>query len=628
MAGIVGFVGEHLAEEQRELVVSMSESIRYAKYDLVDEWHDSHLAVCRVHHGVVNVEKQPIFNENKSLAIFMDGEIFDYGDIKETLVQNGHRFNNRENDAEFCLHLYEELGRDSFAKLNGSFLILIYDLRSGDLIIINDRFSSYTVFYNIRSDGSLIFATQLAPLILNPEINRMLDIDTILEFFTFQRVLSTHTFLRNIKVIGPATILERKGHVTKLINYWESNYKTTNYGEQYYAETVADSLVRSIERRTRGDHRFGLLLSGGLDSRTILGACSKTVVAFTLADFENREVRIARKIAQTKGCRHIYLKRSDSHYADIIDHAVELGSGLFRYNHAHNIGFFGQIRNECEIILHGYGIDTLFKRLFFLPTVSLKLFNKIVFSYTKDIRKIGEPLMDIILAQTLLGRNIRQIFVKPYSELIGDIVKEKLGGLIHDAEMRGATDMFRKIDYFVYHSAFNMGGYLHMAHNRAYLDERAPIYDNELLDLHFEIPSSTRLNAKLFKKVLGIVSPELARIPDANTGALPLLPEFMEHWSLYGQKVFDNIRKLWIPRIYKQSSWLNFNEWMRRNEKFRKVVQETINSEECLDPKIFNIRNIISIVERHMEGKEDHEELLFLLLTFGRWHSKYVSAVI
>src|SRR4030042_3098844 len=266
MAGLVGYIGKRIADEDPNLINSMIHSIKYVDTDIIDKWGDSYLTIARVHHGVVNAEKQPIYNEDKSLLIFMDGEVYGYEDEKQFLLKKDHRFNNRENDAEFCLHLYEELGRDSFVKLNGSFLILIYDLRSGDLIIVNDRFSSYTVFYNIRNDGSLIFGTQLAPLILDLEMNRMLDINTILEFFTFQRVLSTHTFFKNINVIGPATILERKDQVIKLTTYWEGNYITTNYGEQYYAEKIADSLVRSVERQTHGNHRFGLLLSGGLDS--------------------------------------------------------------------------------------------------------------------------------------------------------------------------------------------------------------------------------------------------------------------------------------------------------------------------------------------------------------------------
>ena len=96
MAGIVGYIGEDLTDNKRKLVISMGEAIKYVEDDVVDQWYDKNLAVCRVHHGVVNPEKQPIFNEDKSLLIFMDGEIFGYGDAKEALVQKGHHFKYEE----------------------------------------------------------------------------------------------------------------------------------------------------------------------------------------------------------------------------------------------------------------------------------------------------------------------------------------------------------------------------------------------------------------------------------------------------------------------------------------------------------------------------------------------------
>ena len=232
-------------------------------------------------------------------------------------------------------------------------------------------------------------------------------------------------------------------------------------------------------------------------------------------------------------------------------------------------------------------------------------------------------MIDVILSQTLLNRDVNKIFTERYSEKMRVVVTESLARLLSYAEERGATDVFRRIDYFAYHSAFNRDGYLHMAHNRAYLDERAPVYDNDLLDLHLEIPTSMRLSARLFKKVLRIIAPQLAKIPLADTSTLPLLPDYVEYWFMFWQKVMDNIMKIRTPNIYKQGSWLNFNEWMRRNNKFRKIISETVNNEKCLNPEIFNIENIKYFIKKHMNREEDHEELLLLLLTFGRWHAKY-----
>ncbi|MFB0525849.1 MAG: hypothetical protein ACETVO_00050, partial [bacterium] len=142
MAGIAGYIGEEIANEAHSLLDSMSRAIKYVDSDLVDQWQDGFLAISRVHHGTVNSEKQPLFNEDKSLLIVMDGEVYDYEADKRLLHSKGHHFKYKQNDAEFCLHLYEELGIRGFKKLNGSFAIAIYNLSSKELLLVNDRFSS------------------------------------------------------------------------------------------------------------------------------------------------------------------------------------------------------------------------------------------------------------------------------------------------------------------------------------------------------------------------------------------------------------------------------------------------------------------------------------------------------
>jgi len=615
MSGIAGYIN-NTEKATGALLGRMSESIRYTKSDRIDKWGEDFLAICRVHHGVVNSEPQPIFNGDKSLFIVMDGEVFDYEEQKIKLIYNGHKFKFDNNDAEYCLHLYEEMGKDAFKELNGSFCIVIYNLATHELLLGNDRLSSRLIFYTLLDNGTLLFSTQLSPILQSPEVPRELDMSAVFEFFTFQKVLGTKTFYKNINVLPPATILHYKNGNISFAPYWEMEYKEEEYPEEYYVDKLAVAIKKSVARRMRGDYRFGILLSGGLDSRTVLAASNKKMVCFTVGDFENREVKTAQRIANIKSCKHIFLKRNLGHYANLVDKAVEIGNGMYCFVHAHNIGFFDQIRKECDILFHAFAFDTLFKGLH-MPK-----------SFSEVLNKTSMQLASVLLNSSLYSKNIEQLFVKPYSSQLKDFVTKSLNVLLVHAEKMRAANSYKKIDYFIFNSAFNIPEYLYVTHNWAYINERSIAFDNDLVDLYLETPVRFRINGRVFKKAMKKINSHIASIPDANTGFSPDIPVFLGRCLRKGLKIFRKLRlfpnSLPLPHpTYTQGSWPNFAELIRYNEKMKKLIDDTIRDSECLNPNIFNIQRIKEMFEKHLNGKNNYTDFLFLLLTFGRWHKKY-----
>jgi len=226
MSGIVGFI-ESAGKVSSDLIDRMSDSIRYKENYRTDKWNDGLLAIALVNHRVVNHETQPIFNEDKSMFILMCGEIFDYETEKLELIQNGHKFKSENNNAEYCLHLYEEKGESAFESLNGSFCIAIYKIVTRELLLVSDRFSSYPLFYNFSEKSRLIFGTQLSSILQCPEVSRELNLSAIFEFFTFMRVLGTKTFYQDVTLLQPATILRYRDGKIHLTSYWEMKYEKT-----------------------------------------------------------------------------------------------------------------------------------------------------------------------------------------------------------------------------------------------------------------------------------------------------------------------------------------------------------------------------------------------------------------
>lgn len=630
MSGIAGYIN-NTEKASSALLDSMSESIRYTESDRIDNWNDDFVAISRVHHGVINPEPQPIFNEDESLFILMDGEVFDYKEQKSKLIHNGHEFKFKNNDAEYCLHLYEEMGKDSFKEPNGSFCIAIYDLATHELLLINDRFSSRPIFYYLTDKGMLLFSTQLSSIIQSPEVPRKLNMKAIIEFFTFQRVLGIETFYKDIDILPPATFLHYRDSKISFSHYWEMKYKEEKHPEKYYVDKLAKAIKKSVRRRTQGNYRFGLLLSGGLDSRTVLAASDKKMVCFTVGDFKNREVGIAKKIAETKDYKHIFLERSSDHYANLVDKAVEIGDGMYSFVHAHNIGFFDQIRKECDVLLHGNPPELFFRGTSLPRGRELKIFGKRI---TVPIlcRLSDDTLEGTVIKKMKYGvyqKNPKQLFIKSYSSVFDEVLANSIRSILTEASKK-VTNVYDKFLWFDIYYTSRYPSFLFETSIRGFMDERTVLlFDNNLLDLHLKMPFKIRSDSRVWKKALAKLDPKIAAIPDANTGHPIFTPDILEWGLTLARSVISMIKKYLVKSqylsrsIYTQGSWPNYAELIRYNEKLKKNIEDTINDPESLDPSIFNISKTKEIFKKHLDGKSDYSPFLFLLLTFGRWHKKY-----
>lgn len=633
MAGLIGIIKNsgHTWENLPRFVTAMEEEITYTGTEVFDRWNNGHYAITRVHHGILNKAPQPIFNEDGSLCIVMDGEIFDYQLQKQCLIKQGHRFGLKDNDPEYCLHLYETNDSDAFVKLNGSFLIALYNVNLKELLLVNDRFSSRPLFY-YYDQKKLIFGTQLRPLLKLQQLPRHLDLQAVLEFFAFQRVLADRTLYQDVKVLPPASILRFRDGRLFLEQYWKMRYTNEARSEAYYVEALADALRNAVARRTRGNHRFGILLSGGLDSRVILAADDgKISRAFTLGDFENKEVRIAREIAQAKGCKHIFLHRDLDHYFRLVDEAIDIGDGMYRFDHAHFLGFLQKIKEECSVILHGYGLDYTFQGLY-LPLRELNVVRKTIPLPLLYKTSLAALPMDLIVKykynttsnaqdvypQELFQDHISNQFNKAINKSIQEILKNK------DAY---GSNVYNAWDYFILHSLYKHFTFLNFLCVRAYIDERTTIFDNDLFNLYLSMPPQLRLKGRVYRKALRLMTPELAAIPNACTGLNGDMPISMEWMLTLSKSALLKLHILSVPQLpnltFSEGSWPNRAELIRNNEKLKKLIWETIHDLTSINPDLFDMEAIDSIFKKHISCEGSFTDLIFLLLTFGRWHRRY-----
>ncbi len=625
MSGIVGYINNS-GKTSSNLLESMSESIRYTESSGIDKWNDDFAAISRVHHAITNPELQPIFNEDKSICIVMCGEVFDYKEQKLKLIHNGHRFKFENNDAEYCLHLYEEEGLNAFKELNGSFCLVIYNIDNHELLLVNDRFSSQPLFYHLTDKKTFLFGTQLSSILQSSEVPRELNMGAIFEFFTFLQVWGTKTFYKDIKLLPPATVLHYQDGNISFEPYWEMKYKEEKHPEGYYVDELATAIKKAVERRMRGNYRFGLLLSGGLDSRMILAASDKQIVCFTFGDFKNREVNIAKRIANVKGCKHIFLKRDRDHYVNLMEDAVEIGGGMYGFVHAHAIGFFDEICKHCDILMDGFAIERLFRGTN-LPHRSFNFLRKNFFTVLDKISNENLPHKIINKCKdSLYPMNPHQLFVKSYSALLDDVLLDSVKNTIKEAEI-SCTNIYDKFIWSDTHYLSISRAFLFETSIRSFINERSIVFDNNLFDLHLKMPVSLRANNRLWKKVLAQLNPKIAVCPDANTGYSPFMPKIFEKGIRFIKGIASKLhllRSCPLPHpTYTQRSWPNWFELIRHNEKLKDMMSSTLSDPQCLDPNIFDIQRVKEMFQECLNGKYEFTVFLFLLLTFGQWHKKH-----
>jgi asparagine synthase (glutamine-hydrolysing) len=242
--------------------------------------------------------QQPITNEDRSLWIVLNGEVYNYLELRAELERAGHRFSTRS-DTEVVLHLYEDLGPECLQWLNGQFAIAIWDVRKSELFLARDRLGIRPLFYTLLPKG-LVFGSEIKALLLEPHVEARLDHRALVQAFTFWAPLAPRTSFQGILELPPGHHLQaRRGSVT-LSRYWHLSFPPSDREERISIEEASaqlrDLLSDATRLRLRADVPVGSYLSGGLDSTMIAalirqhtpGSLCTYSVAFEEPDFDER----------------------------------------------------------------------------------------------------------------------------------------------------------------------------------------------------------------------------------------------------------------------------------------------------------------------------------------------------
>ncbi|HKB87893.1 MAG TPA: asparagine synthase (glutamine-hydrolyzing) [Ignavibacteriaceae bacterium] len=272
MCGIAG-IFKNITDQDSVIIKTMVHLLRHRGPEETGLYIDDHIALAHARLSIIDLSQgaQPIHNENKTLWIIFNGEIFNYPDLRTELIKSGHTFYTNT-DTEVIIHLYEEYGARCLERLNGQFAFAIWDSKTRSLFLARDRMGIVPLFYSKRN-GVFSFASEIKALFADPSLEREIDKKALNQIFTFWAALPGRTFFDGINELPPAHYLLVSTQDFIIKKYWhfnfavENNYKSE--GKKELAEQVEETLVDAVRIRLRSDVPVGSYLSGGLDSSGI-----------------------------------------------------------------------------------------------------------------------------------------------------------------------------------------------------------------------------------------------------------------------------------------------------------------------------------------------------------------------
>jgi len=534
MCGIFGFYGF----DDKNLLQKMSDILRHRGPDDIGFYLDKNIGLGNVRLSIIDIEggKQPIFNEDGSIVVVYNGEIYNFRELKQYLEKSGHKFSTNT-DTEVIVHAYEEWGFDCVKEFNGMFAFALWDSNRKLLFLARDK-SGIKPLYYTQSDGKFLFASEIKALLLYPEVERELDLHAFHYFLNLRYLPKEHTLIKTVKKLlaGHYMIVNDRG--IEITKYWSPKIEVKNLPEGYFVKTLLRILKNAVKRHLISDVPIGVYLSSGLDSSTIVAIASQVseepIKTFTLVFGDPQDEHLdSRKIAEEFETDHkeVHIKEYKllREYPKMIWYADMPKRNLYPYYLAKGV------RKHVKVVLSGLGGDELFggydwkyqyainveKFRQSLSNNNLNMLKKYAREIVKALSNYGS-LEDIEIInrlkkilyidnkadQYLAISSLDEVFVEDYLNNI-------YGNKLRKCELKPVREIFEEyfrgnenfVDQVLLadYSVKLVDDFLHVEDTMSMsnsLESRVPFLDNELVEFAFTIPSHLKFNQQTNKYIL------------------------------------------------------------------------------------------------------------------------------
>ena len=614
MCGISGF-----NFEDKGLIEEMNESQKHRGPDGDGSFVGDGFSLGHRRLAIIDLSvqaSQPMYNEDKSLVLVFNGEIYNFQEIKKELFEKGHKFISNS-DSEVLIHGFEEYGEKLPEKLNGMFAFAIWNTKKKELFLCRDRVGIKPLYYYFN-DGKIIFASEIKA-ILKHKIKREVSEEALAHYFRLRYSPQPLTMFKGVYKLPPASFLFFKDGKIEIKEYWNSFSDGQMIKSKKQARNkILELLGSSVKMRLISDKPVGVFLSGGIDSSAILYFASKYSssavktfsVKFEIDDPEgkfNTDAALAKKTAEFFGAEHHEFSVSEK---DILENckkvAYHMDEPVSSISQATTMLLSNYVSSKVSVVLGGDGGDEVF------GGYDRYRLSKIVSLYQAipGLKHIANPII------SLFGDKVKGKLEMPANEkrcLSFMVEKEKELRKVIKPEFLNlfSTEKFFKENYFNdgsvsgndYENKFMLTDLqtwlvdeslmrtdkMTMA---AGLEERVPFLDHRLVELGSQIPSRFKLSLFNTKVIL-------------KDALKPHLPEYL----------FNQPKRGWFTPLSK---------WLRTE--LRDFAYEILSESYCPETKkYFDFSAIKIILDDHMSKEKYNLQLIWSLISFQLWYKQFME---
>jgi asparagine synthase (glutamine-hydrolysing) len=614
MCGIAGLAGTH---GDPEILERMAIAIRHRGPDDGGLLADDEAGFGFRRLSIIDVlgGHQPIFNEDESAAIILNGEIYNHHELRTGLVERGHKFRTRS-DVETVLHLWEEKGERCLDDMRGMFALAIWNRRDRSLFLARDRVGKKPLYYASLPNGGIVFGSEIKAILQHPEVQREPDSRAIDQFLTLQYVPSPMTAFCGIERIPPAHWLRWRGGRIELGRYWRLEYENKFHeSEAELKEELVRLLREAVAIRLESEVPLGSFLSGGIDSSAVVAFAAEASsqplntfsIGFEQAEFD--ESRYAQMVAKRFGTNHHELVVSAG-APELIDDIVWHYDQPFGDSSAIPSFHVARItRPYVTVVLNGDGGDESFAGYGRYRLNQYAGYFRLPRPVRQGLQAVGRPLARRVGRGERLVESMTQEPVDGYFATLVHLHPSRRSWLYAD-------DFLERLPLVISPPL----AYLRSTHHAALIDSMLDTDVNHYLpdDLLVKMDIATMAHS------LEARSPFLDHKVMEFMARVPAVLKLREGETKYLLK--SALRGLLPDAILdrpKMGFGVPLGEWLRTS--LKEMMLDSVLSDQALARGYFKPAALREMVDTQLAGSDRFKYLLWDILLLERWHRIFID---
>ncbi len=578
-----------------------SAALQYGRATVSECYQEANVSLSCAHLGTGG--QRNLYQSGQAIVVF-------YGYLTEPSIPPGADGSDPAEAAHYIHDLYLEHGEAMMKRLAGAFAFAVWDRTTQTLLLVSDHLGLRPIYY-AEHNGVFRFASEIKGILADPAFPHRLNMAAMADFFHYSYVLEEKTFFQDIQLLPPASVLRLHDGHWRVSHYWEIAFPEDypHHPDKWYDDLIYEVIQSSVKKMIRPELRYGLSLSGGLDSRWIAAFLSKyqpDSLAFTIGTPDSDDAFIARQVAIQTGLTHHRWEPSPNFIAEAAEIYAYLVEGMDSFI---NIGEFPisiRVGDYVDVSVGGFLGGDIFGYEINPLSASFRKQDVIPYYLWRNRRdRLSQPLM-------------AQVFGEQAGRELGILAKDSLQKCINAIPSeRGFQAM---LYFFLRHRERRAMNTAQRA-KLPFSDIYQPFADVEVLRTALDLPASQLMVENAYRRAMVTHLPELGAIPWTFT----LTPPSISVSGVVLKKIAQHtlgrcLRKTPLgnhPLIRPRRYHTNYSLWSR--EPLRSFIKETLLSPEANATGLFNPDGLRTIVRDHMESKRDVTGFIGQALAVALW---------